>query len=198
MSRFLKCFLFIPLFLHATVLDVNEERIKRSPEIYLNPQDVPLFYVGNPLNGLDVFSIIPPYTIQTPEVNRQIEQLIVKELGSVGSVVKASDENLAGFGSGNLMNIQIGKVAKWNGGDLPITRVTLSIETAVTICKTNDKSNPRVWSINDYVDAPLEIGLEKETLGAVQKLLREFVRNYKFANQSNSQKPTFYLHSQKS
>lgn len=187
----------MPIVLFSAVVDTNIQRLKRSPEIYLNPQDVPLFYTGNPLDGLDVFSVIPPYSIQSSEVNKSIEQMIVKELGSIGTIIKAGNENLAGFGSGNLMNIQIGKVSKWDGGELPITRVTLSIETAVTICKTSNSSNPRVWSINDFVDSAFEVESEKETLGAVQKLLREFTRNYKFANQSRSQKPTFYIYTQK-
>ena len=172
----------------------NIERLKRNPGLYLNPQDVPIFYEGNPLEGLSTFAVIPPYSIQSFDVNKKIGDVIERELGTIGSVVKAKSEDTTGFGSGNLLNIQIGRVAKWDGGELPISRVTLNVETPVVISKTNVKSLPRVWSINDFVDFPLDLKSEGKVVGAVQKLLKEFVKNYKFANPSEKQKPTFYIY----
>lgn len=120
--------------------------------------------------------------------------MIEKELGILGTVVKAKNEDTTGFGTGNLLNIQIGRVSKWDGGELPISRVTLNVETPVVISKTNVKSLPRVWSINDFVDSSLDIKSEDKVVGAVQKLLKEFVKNYKFANPDQAQKPTFYIY----
>lgn len=174
--------------------DSNVERFKRNPGIYLNFQDVPIFNSGNPLEGLRAFAVIPPYSIQSLEVNKKIEAIIEKELGSIGTVIKAKSEDMNGFATGNILNLQIGHVSKWDGGELPITRVTLNIETPVVISKTNVKSLPRVWSINDFVDSPLEVKSEDKTIGAVQKLLKEFVKNYKFANPNQDQKPTFYVY----
>jgi len=174
--------------------DGNVERFKRNPGVYLNFQDVPIFHSGNPLEGLSAFAVIPPYSIQSPEVNKKIEALIEKELGSIGTVIKAKSEDMDGFGTGNILNIQIGRVSKWDGGELPISRVTLNIETAVVISKTNVKSLPRIWTINDFVDSPLDIKSEDKTIGAVHKLLKEFVKNYKFANPNQTQKPTFYFY----
>lgn len=192
-------FLFFALFAKSTLFanskeDSNIERLKRDPAIYLNFQDVPFFYTGNPLEGLGAFAVLPPYSIQSPEVNKQIEATIERELGSIGTVVKAKDKDLEGFGSGNILNIQIGRVSKWDGGELPISRVTLSIETPVVLSKTNVKSLPRIWAINDFVDSPFDIKSEDKTIGAVKKLLREFVQNYKFANPGQTQKPTFYIY----
>ena len=158
----------------------------------LNFQDVPIFNTGNPLEGLNAFAVIPPYSIQSPEVYKKIEAVIEKELSSLGAVVKAKSEDVRGFGSGNILNIQIGCVSKWDGGELPITRVTLNVETPVLITKTNVKSFPRVWSINNFVDAPWNVRSESQTVDAVQKLLREFVKNYRYANPA--QKPTFYVY----
>jgi hypothetical protein len=172
----------------------NIERLKRNPGIYLNFQDVPIFNSGNPLEGLNAFTVIPPYSIQSSEINKKIEALIEKELGSIGTVIKAKPEDMNGFGTGNILNIQIGRVSKWDGGELPISRVTLNIETAVVISKTNVKSLPRIWSINDFVDSPLDLKSEDKTIGAVQKLLKEFIKNYKFANPNQTQKPTFYVY----
>lgn len=175
----------------------NVERLKKNPGTYLNFQDVPIFYEGNPLEGLSAFAVIPPYSIQSSEVNKQIEAVIEKELGSIGTVIKAKSEDMNGFGTGNILNIQIGRVSKWNGGELPISRVTLNIETPVVISKTNVKSLPRVWTINDFVDSPLDIKSEDKAVGPVQKLLKEFVKNYKFANPNQTQKPTFYIYADK-
>lgn len=178
----------------ATSEDKNIERIKRNPGVYLNPQDVPIFYEGNPLEGLNAFAVIPPYSIQSPDVNKKIGDVIEKELGTIGTIIKAKSGDATGFGSGNVLNIQIGRVSKWEGGELPISRVTLNIETPVVISKTNVKSLPRVWSVNDFVDSPLDLKSEDKVVGAVQKLLKEFVKNYKFANPSETQKPTFYIY----
>lgn len=172
----------------------NIERLKRNPGIYLNFQDVPIFYEGNPLEGLNAFAVIPPYSIQSPEVNKKIEAIIEKELGAIGTVIKTKSEDINGFGTGNILNIQIGRVSKWDGGELPISRVTLNIESPVILSKTNVKSLPRIWAINDFIDSPLDIKSEDKVVGAVQKLLKEFVKNYKFANPSQSQKATFYVY----
>jgi hypothetical protein len=74
--------------------DTNIERIKRNPAIYLNFQDVPFFYTGNPLEGLKAFAVIPPYSIQSPEVSKKIETILETELGCIGTVIKALNENM--------------------------------------------------------------------------------------------------------
>ena len=193
------CFLFLALVVKWGLFANNKEdsiveRLKRNPAIYLNFQDVPFFYTGNPLEGLSAFAVIPPYSIQSPEVNKQIEAAIETELGCIGTVIKTKDEDLEGFGSGNILNVQIGRVSKWDGGELPITRITLSIETPVLLSKTNVKSLPRIWAINDFVDSAFDIKSEDKTIGAIKTLLREFVQNYKFANPGQTQKPTFYVY----
>lgn len=174
-------------------VEISSERAKKNPGVYLNSQDVPLFYVGNPLEGLTSFAVIPPLCTQNPETKKKIQAIIEKELGVVGIVIKTNDEDMTGFGTGTRLNIQIGKVSKWDGGELPISRITLNIETPVVISKTNVKSSPRVWTINDFIDAPLSES-EDKLIGAMQKLLKEFVKTYKFTNSDQKQKPTFYLY----
>lgn len=172
----------------------NIDNLKRNPGNYLNFQDVPIFYNGNPLEGLAGFAVIPPYSLQNPNANKQIGEVIDSELALIGTVVKVSSENMNGFGTGNILNIQIGPVSKWDGGELPIARVSLSIETPVVISKTNVKSLPRIWTINDFVDSQLDIRSEMKTVGAVKKLLHEFVKSYKFANPNQAEKPVFYVY----
>ncbi len=172
----------------------KNDAIARNPALVLNSQDVPIFYSGNPLEGLNAFAVLAPYSIQNPEIHEKIKALLEKELGSIGLVIRTKDDALCGFGSANILNLQIGKVSKWDGEQLPISRVTLSIETSVIIRKTNVKTSPRIWTINDFVDAPLEIKSEDKMIGAIQKLVKEFVSNYQFANPHQIQKPIFYIY----
>jgi hypothetical protein len=191
----MECILFIIFAFNVfgtEQLESNIEKLKTNPGVYLNSQDVPFFYNGNPLEGLTAFAVIPPYSIQNPEVNKKIGNIIEKELGVIGTIIRAEKGNLTGLATGNLINIQVGGISKWDGGELSISRVTLNVETQVVIAKTNLKSFPRVWSINDFVNCRLDIESEDKFLGAIQKLLKEFVRNYQFVNPT--QKPTFYLY----
>lgn len=101
---------FIPLVLfiaHGFCTNTNKdmERLKENPGIYLNFQDVPIFHKGNPLEGLNAFAIISPYSMQNPEVNRKIKAVIEQELGFLGTVIQAKSEDVNGFGTGNILNI---------------------------------------------------------------------------------------------
>lgn len=171
----------------------DSERIKTNPAAYLDPQDVPIFYQGNPLKGLHSFAVIPPCSVQSQEVLKKITDIIEEELGSIGIVMKMKSEDVTGFG-GSLLNIQIGRASKWEGGELPISRVSLHIETPVIIRKTKVKSCPRVWSINNFIDSPLDSKSEDQVIGAIQNLLREFVQTYQLVNLDPKTKPTFYLY----
>ncbi|MES2200024.1 MAG: hypothetical protein V4489_07645 [Chlamydiota bacterium] len=173
--------------------DKNEE-LKKNPGLSLNFQDVPIFVQGNPLDGLNAFVVLPPDSIQNQEVNKKIQSIIEKELGSIGKVIKAKSDDVSGFGTGNLLNIQIGKVSAWDEKQMPVTRVTLNVETPVVMTKSKVNSLPRVWTINTFVDAPLDLGSEEKMIGAVQKLLQEFISNYQFVNATQTQKPTFYVY----
>jgi len=188
------CLLGLLIFTIHGFAEDDIERLKKNPGSYLNLQDVPFFFNGNPLEGLDAFAVIPPYTIQSAEVNRNIEKIIEKELSSIGNVIKTKCEDTRGIGTGNLLTILIGRVTKWDGSELPFFRVSLNVETSVVISKTNVKSMPRLWTINDFVDSPLKVKSEKKAVSAVQNLLRAFIQNYKFVNANQEKKPTFYLY----
>ena len=192
MKKLFLCLFFLHLL--AIYGDDALERLKANPGLYLNFQDVPIFYTGNPLEGLMGFAVLPPVSIQDAEVNKKIQAIIEKELSVIGTVVKTKLEDVSGFGSGNSLNLQIGPVTKWEGGELPITRVTLNVETSVVVQNSHKNSSPRVWTVNGFVDAPCNRASEEKTLGAVEKLLKEFVRNYKFANAGQVQKPVFYVY----
>ncbi len=187
-------FLFVSSFCFCendTNHDISE--VENRPDIGLNSLDIPIFHQGNPLKGLRTFTIISQYSDQS-EINRKIRQVIEKELGSLGAIIELKAEDTTGFTSNGLLNIQIGNVSKWDGGQLPISRVSINLETPVLITKSNVKSMPKIWAINDFIDAPLDKKSEDKTLGAVQKLLKEFVENYKFANSGAMEKPTFYIY----
>ena len=182
------------LTMYALCADSNVEQLKKNPGLSLNCQDVPIFVQGNPLEGLDTFAVLPPDSIQNQDVNKRIQSIIEKELASIGKVIKAKSDDVSGFGSGNLLNIQVGKVSSWDEKQIPIIRVTLNIETPVLLTKSNIKSLPRVWTVNTFVDAPFGADSEEKTVGAIQKLLQEFIANYQFVNTKQTQKPTFYVY----
>lgn len=182
------------LLTSAVFCSDNIEILKNNPANFLNSQDVPIFYTGSPLEGLSSFAVIPTYSIQSQEVNKKIEALIERELGSIGTVIKSKSEDVAGLGSAALLSIQIGPVSNWDGGPLPFSRITLNIETQVVISKTHVESLPRVWSINDFVDSSLDLKSEEKVIGPIQKLLKEFVANYKYANSNQTLKPIFYVY----
>lgn len=162
-----------------------------DPRLQFTPhlQDVPMFYTGNPLKGLRAFACILPYNIPNKE---QINQAIEQELGSIGKIIQGSSDDTNGFSSGNVLTLQIGSLTTFDEKELPITRVTLSIETPVTVDKTKLKSFPRVWSINCFIDSPSD-QIEDKLLGAVQKLFKEFVQTYQLVNQ-DALKPTFHIY----
>lgn len=86
---------FISLALFATYgfcTNSSTEELKNNPGIYLNFQDVPIFYKGSPLEGLKAFAVISPYSIQNPEVNRKIKAIIEQELGCLGTVIKVKTD----------------------------------------------------------------------------------------------------------
>lgn len=194
----MNCLKYYVLGLVAVAVSVfaetEMERVKKNPAIDLNLQDVPFFLNGNPLEGLNTFAVVPPSTFQNAAVNRKIEMIIEKELGSIGTAIRTKYGDTRGTGSCNLLTILVNGVTKWDGGELPIYRVSLNVETSVIISKTNVHSMPRVWTINAFIDSPFEAKSEEKAIGAVQKLLREFVRNYKFVNANQQKKPTFYLY----
>jgi len=176
------------------IKESNIERLKKNPGIRLNRQDVPIFYEGHPLKGLNIFTVLSLNEVQNKEIGKKIESLIKRELGSLGSVIKVKNKNIIGFASGNLLNIQIGQIANWDGKELPVYRVTLSIETRVRIKNSNVNSLPRVWSINDFLHMPTENASEEMIMDPIQKLLGEFIKNYRFVNQDCSKKPKFYVY----
>ncbi|MBP9842234.1 MAG: hypothetical protein KBC64_07440 [Simkaniaceae bacterium] len=182
-------FVFVFIFCEGT-----ETTHQKEPGICLNCQDVPTFFDGNPLAGLNAFAVIPPCSIQNVEVNKKITAIIKKELSVIGNVIKPESEDVVGFASGTLLSIRVGGVSKWNGGELPISRVTLSVGASITMNRTNLQSHPNIWSINGFIDSPFDSKSEELLVGAIQKLLTEFVENYRSVNINQSKKPTFYLY----
>ncbi|MDR2539318.1 MAG: hypothetical protein LBC45_01675 [Chlamydiales bacterium] len=190
----MKAFLLLVLFAangFCTHMDKSMETYKENPGLYLNFQDVPIFHKDNPLEGLDGFAVI---SFQRPEIDKEIQSVIKQELGSLGTVIQAKSGDMRGFATGNILNIQIGRVSKWDGEEFPISRITLHIETFVIIRKTHIRSMLRIWSINDFIETPLHSQSQDEIGKAVQRLLREFIKNYKFANPHQTQKPIFYIY----
>lgn len=163
-----------------------------NPLLSLNPQDVPIFYENNPLSGLKSFTIIN--SIASKELQAKIKKSVEKSLEMAGKVTRLKDNDMRGFGSGNILLIQMGNVQQWDGTETAISRLSLSIETPVTLEKTGTKTFPIIWSINTFVQDSINTGSEEALTQAVEKLIDNFIQNYQYANQKEMKKPVFYTY----
>lgn len=184
---------------HGFCLDKDEEKVieraRKNPGLSLNPQDLPLFFEeDNPLTGMRTFNLIPPRSLTNSETQRIVQSVIEKELEQIGEVIHLKEMDMRGMGAGNILNIQVGDALGWDGSRLPISRVSLQVETFVVINKTGTKTFPVVWSINTFFQSPVGSDSEDLMLQAIQKLAKDFVQNYKYANQGKNEKPTFYTY----
>lgn len=196
--KIIKLFVFLGL-LSNVFCDESLETKAKNPSWSLNPQDVPQIYEesNTPLTGLHAFTIFCPY-FKDSGIQEKLTQLIEKELEAIGQVIKLQDDekatNITGFGTGNYLNIKIRNVSRWDGKEMPVSRISLNIETYVTLKKTKINICPIVWGINDFSDIRFDKGSEDKFIEPIQKLLTQFVQNYRFANPDQQKKPIFYLY----
>lgn len=168
---------------------------KQNPGICLNSQDVPIFFEdNNPLTNMRVFHVILPLSFMDFEIQKRMQNVIEKELETMGDVIHLKEHDMRGFASGNILVIQMRNVMEWNGNAAPISRVSLQVETSAVLSKTRMKTFPVVWSINTFFGESPDSHSEDRMLKAVQKLMNDFVQNYKYANQKQKEKPVFYIY----
>lgn len=160
----------------------------------LNPQDVPVFYENNPLRGLKAFTVITSFPLKENKMQKQIGQSIEKALSGMGEVIHLKDNDMRGFGVGNVLLIQLGAVKAFDGKILPISRASLGLETAVCIDKTGLKSFPIIWSINTFFEGNLESCSEQNIIHSIQYLIQSFSQSFKEVNQEPSKKIVFYIY----
>jgi len=165
-----------------------------NPGISLNPQDVPIFYDNNPLTGMQSFTVIIALPLEDIGIQKRVEDSVEKALGIAGQVTHLKDNDMRGFGAGNMLLIQAGNVTGWEGNKTAMSRLSLSIETPVTLDKTGIKTFPMVWSINTFVQGPIDSSSEGSLIKAIQKLVGDFTQNYQYANQGQGKRPTFYIY----
>ncbi len=162
--------------------------------ISLNPQDVPIFYDNSPLTGMKSFMFITTFPLKDTEMQKRIEQSIEGALKETGEVIRLKDNDMRGFGAGNVLLVQMDNVAGWDESKMPVSRISLSVETPVTLDKTGVKTFPMVWSINTFLQGNIDSGSEGNLTRAIQKLVGDFVQSYQYANQGQAKKPVFYTY----
>ena len=162
-----------------------------NPSILLNPQDVPHFYGSNPLTGLEAFTIITSFPLKNEDEQKAILQSIEKTIKEAGVVTHLKDNDVKGFAAGNLLVIQMGQLKASDGSEMPLTRISLSVETPTTLDKTGLKTYPMVWSINTFL--PNHPAPENSLIKATQKLLSDFLKSYQYANLGQASK-TYLLY----
>ena len=180
--------LFVPCaFCRNAVIEIDQ-----NPNISLNPQDVPIFYDNNPLTGLKAFTVITSFPLKDADIQKKIGQSVEKILNGIGEVVHLKDNDMRGFGAGNILLIQMDNVRGWDGSEMPISRISLSIESPITLDKTGMKTLPMVWSINTFLKGNIDSSSEDNLTQAVQKLVGDFVQSYQYVNKVQIKRPVFY------
>ena len=162
-------------------------QVAKNPGLYLNPQDVPIFYDNSPLEKLDAFTIVTSFAVNNSELQQKLKKTIATHLDKFADVVHLKENDVRGFGVGNVFLLQIGEIKA-----LQATRISLSIDTPVTVNKTGVHTFPMIWSINDFLhQSPNKVG-EEILLNAVTSLVSEFFKNHEYTNPSK--RPTFYIY----
>jgi|GEM_PF-1665726 hypothetical protein len=198
-KRFIYLLILMSFPSYTFCLDKDEEKFieitRKNPSISLNPQDLPIFFEeDNPLTGMHTFNLIPPLSLKNTDTQKSVQKVIEKELEQIGEIIHLKEMDTRGMGSGNILNIQIGNVLGWDNNELPVSRVSLQVQTFVVINRTGIKTFPVVWSINTFFPNSSEPNSEEVMLKATQKLVRDFVQNYKYANQKKKEKLIFYTY----
>lgn len=172
----------------------SNNQIEKNPNVLLNPQDVPIFYDNHPLAGIKSFTIVTSLPFDDIKMQKNLESSIEEKLKVGGDVLHLKDNDMRGFGAGTILLIQAGSVKAWDGSNLAISRISLSIETSVVLNQTGMKVFPMVWNINTFLDGSIECISEDSLIKATQKLIGDFLQNYQHANQQLMNKPIFYTY----
>jgi hypothetical protein len=189
---------FIVMLFAACVCYADDKcnNVSQNPGIALNSQDVPIFFHDdNPLTGMQSFNLLTTIFLQDPEMQKKIENTIERTLETEGEVIHLEHKeriDMRGFGAGNILRIQVNNVTAWDGCEMPVFRVSLGVMTFVILSKTDKKIFPMVWSINSFLQGPLDASSEGNLTKAIEKLIGEFIQNYQYANQAQTKRPVFY------
>lgn len=138
--------------------------------------------------------MITSFPLKDMDMQKQVAQSIKKALSEIGEMIQLKDNDMRGFGAGNVLLIQMGNVTTWDGSKMPLSRVSLSIETAALLDKTGLKTFPMVWSINTFLQGSVDSSSEGNLTKAIQKLVEDFVQSYQYANQDQTKRPVFYIY----
>lgn len=194
MKRVLIYLLSAILFISYGFCKNSSIEIDQNPNISLNPQDVPIFYDNNPLTGLKAFTVITSFPLKNDGMQKKIGQWIEKALNGIGEVIHLKDNDMRGFGAGNILLIQMGNVMEWSGNEMPFSRISLSIESPITLDKTGMQTLPMVWSINTFLQGNIGSNSEDNLTKAIQKLLDDFIQSYQYVNKDQTKRPVFYIY----
>ena len=186
--------LVIVLYIQSRLCAKDKTDLEQNPNVFLNPQDVPIFYENSPLAGMKSFTVITSFLAEDTQMQKRIQQSIEKTLKRAGEVTHLKDNDMRGFASGNILLIQIRNVVGWDENPMPISRISLNIETSVFLEKTGMKTFPMVWSINTFVQKAIDSSFADDLAKAAQKLVEDFAQNYRYANRDQTDTAVFYFY----
>lgn len=150
----------------------------------------------SPLTGMKIFAIIPFYADVNQKIHQQIETVTKKELNSIGIIVPGEENgkiNMVGMGWGNVLTLRVEPLSTWEGRELPITKVSLHLTTAITVNASQKQAHLTVWQAESLINTDLK-GSQDYFEQAVENLWKQFVTSYSAANKEKEDKPQFYLY----
>ena len=180
------------VLLFAACICHADDPNKNNPGLALNPQDVPVFYDNNPLSGLQSFTVITSFALEDNQLQKIAKRSIERTLEKDGEVIHLKDNDMRGFGAGNILLIQMDQVMGWDGSKTSMSRLSLTVETPVTLDKTGLKTFPMVWSTNVFLPEPMNSISQSSIEKTLEILVGQFIRNYQYSNPSRTNRPVFY------
>jgi hypothetical protein len=160
-----------------------------------NIQDAPLTNFKNtPLKDWSAFVLSPLNSLYGPnhkEMLEKVEALAKKELEKIGEIKEIQASDVRGLGmAANVLNLEIQNVP-----NLPkLLRLSLTLQTNVTINKTNQECSAYVWASSVFIEGEISAANEKPILKGAENLFQQFVNCYKASNPNKTSNPNIYFY----
>lgn len=150
---------------------------------------------SNSLEGVTALAVLPQYwAFSFPSLQTKADQIVIKELEKIGSVVIVDDPS--GFGKSQVrMGLTMKNISLLNEKNpAPIVLASLSLFAGVQIQRLNRDSSALMWGIQAFTTGQIEEKNEQKLLEAVRALVSWFKEEYETANSGQKKKPVFYFY----
>jgi hypothetical protein len=155
----------------------------------------PLSLNDCPLKGLTAIAILPQYVFMSARLKSKLNEIFIRELEKIGTVVTLECPDVTGFGrSQGMLSLFVENISLSNEEILPMMRVSLFLNAAAVIKRTEHQCRVPIWSTQIFTEGNVDETNSKNILTSIQKIVEQFVDEYRAANRENKKKPTFYVY----